>query len=66
VARVTGGTPAVPLTAVRMAKKRMYFTVDKAVRELSLPQTPVDQALAEAVEWFVTRGYAARPRGHAA
>jgi dihydroflavonol-4-reductase len=66
VARVTGGTPAVPLTAVRMAKKRMYFTVDKAVRDLSLPQTSVDQALAEAVEWFVTRGYAARPRGHAA
>ena len=66
VARVTGGTPAVPLTAVRMARKRMYFTVDKAVRELSLPQTSVDQALAEAVEWFVTRGYAARPRGHAA
>ena len=67
VARLTGGPPAVPLTAVRMARKRMYFSAAKAVRELSLPQTPVEEALADAVEWFVARGYAARPRqGHAA
>ena len=32
--------PAVPLTAVRMARKRMYFSAAKAVRELGLPQTP--------------------------
>ena len=62
VARLTGGTPAVPLTAVRMARKRMFFAVDKAVRELGLPQTPAEQALGDAVEWFVARGYAPDPR----
>jgi dihydroflavonol-4-reductase len=60
-ARVTGGTPQVPLTAVRMARKRMYFSAEKAVRELGLPQTPVEDALRDAVTWFVERGYAPRP-----
>ena len=62
VARLTGRAPAVPLTAVRMARKRMFFSVDKAVRELGVPQTPAEQALGDAVDWFVARGYAAAPR----
>jgi dihydroflavonol-4-reductase len=57
-ARVVGGEPRVPLTAVRMARKRMYFDASKAVRELGMPQTSVETALREAVEWFVARGYA--------
>ena len=64
VARVTGRPPAVPLTAVRMAKKRMYFSAAKAVRELGLPQTDVRVALRDAVTWFAEHGYAslrARP-----
>lgn len=58
VARVTGGPPRVPLTAVRMARKRMYFTPAKAVRELGLPQTDVREALYDAARWFVDHGYA--------
>jgi dihydroflavonol-4-reductase len=61
VARVTGGTPEVALNAVRMARKRMYFSAAKAVRELGLPQTPAEDALRDAVTWFVERGYAPRP-----
>ncbi|MBX5436628.1 MAG: NAD-dependent epimerase/dehydratase family protein [Alicyclobacillaceae bacterium] len=49
---VRGGSPRIPLAGVRLAKQPMYFTADKAVRELGLPQTPVRQALAEAVAWF--------------
>jgi len=60
-ARMTRRPPRVPLTGVRMARKRMYFSAEKAVRELGLPQTPVDQALRDAVEWFVANGYAPRP-----
>jgi dihydroflavonol-4-reductase len=44
-----------------MARKHMYFSADKAVRELGLPQTPVEQALREAVNWFVAQGYAPPP-----
>jgi len=61
VARLTGHPPQVPLTAVRMARKRMFFSAAKAIRELGLPQTPVDVALYDAVEWFVAHGYAPRP-----
>jgi dihydroflavonol-4-reductase len=60
-ARATGRPPRVPLTGVRMARKRMYFSADKAVRELTLPQTPVEQALRDAVDWFVAHGYAPPP-----
>jgi len=60
-ARLSGRAPRVPLTAVRMARKRMYFSAAKAVGALGLPQTPVDVALHDAVEWFVERGYAPHP-----
>jgi dihydroflavonol-4-reductase len=60
-ARLTGRPPRVPLTGVRMARKHMYFTAEKAVRELGLPQSPVEQALRDAVGWFVAHGYAPPP-----
>src|SRR6266498_2852237 len=60
-ARLTGGAPRVPLDAVRMARKRMYFSAEKAIRELGLPQTPAEEALRDAVAWFLDRRYAPRP-----
>jgi len=56
-ARVSRRPPRVSLTAVRMARKRMYFSPAKAVRELGLPQTDVREALRDAVEWFGAHGY---------
>ena len=61
VSRVTRRPPAVALTAVRMARKRMFFSARKAVEELGLPQTPAEVALADAVRWFCDRGYAPPP-----
>jgi dihydroflavonol-4-reductase len=61
-ARLTGTSPRVPLTAVRMAKKRMYFSPDKAVRELGLPQTDVREALGDAARWFAEHGYVTLPK----
>jgi dihydroflavonol-4-reductase len=60
-ARTTGRPPRVPLTGVRMARKRMHFSAEKAVRDLGLPQTPVELALRDAVDWFVAHGYAPPP-----
>ena len=54
---VTKKPPLAPVNAVRMAKKKMFFDSAKAVRELGLPQTPVEGALKEAVEWFRQAGY---------
>ncbi|MBI1953734.1 MAG: NAD-dependent epimerase/dehydratase family protein [Candidatus Omnitrophica bacterium] len=57
VSRLTGKPPRVPLEAVRMAGKKMFFDSSKAVRELGLPQTPVEEALRKAVDWFRAHGY---------
>jgi dihydroflavonol-4-reductase len=43
-----------------MAAKRMFFDPARAIRELGLPQTPVEQALEDAAEWFWAHGYARR------
>ncbi|MBN1790992.1 MAG: NAD-dependent epimerase/dehydratase family protein [Bacteroidales bacterium] len=34
-----------------------YYSSAKAVDELGLPQTPVDKAIADALEWFTQSGY---------
>ena len=54
---ITGHPPLIPVDAVRMARKRMFFDASKAVRELGLPQSAVEGALARAVEWFRANGY---------
>jgi len=51
-AGVTGTPPRVPLDAVRMARKKMWVTHEKARRELGFHPGPADIALAKAVEWF--------------
>ena len=47
-----GKTPSVPLDGVRMSAEPMYYDAGKAVRELGLPQSSIDQALRDAVNWF--------------
>ena len=44
--------PRIPLEGMRVAKKPMYVSSAKAVRQLGLPQTPVEEALEKAVRWF--------------
>jgi dihydroflavonol-4-reductase len=51
-AGITGRPPRVPLEGVRMARKKMWVTCEKAQRELDFHPGPADQALARAVEWF--------------
>ncbi|MCU1234292.1 MAG: NAD-dependent epimerase/dehydratase, partial [Candidatus Solibacter sp.] len=51
-AGVTGKPPRVPIEAVRMAKKKMWVSHEKAKRELGFAPGPADQALRHAVEWF--------------
>lgn len=55
---LTGRPPRIPLEGVRMAKYKMHYDCAKALRELALPQTPVETALEKAVRWFRDHGYA--------
>jgi len=57
VSKFTGKPPRAPLAGVRMARYKMWFDSSKAIRELGLPQTPPEQAFADAVAWFRANGY---------
>jgi len=56
-ANLTGKEPRAPLDAVKMARKKMFVSADKAKRELGFNPGPVDGALKRAVEWFRANGY---------
>ena len=56
-ARLSGGEPAVPMDAVRMSSKRMYFSSRRAVEELGYAPRPARDALRDAIEWFNQHGY---------
>lgn len=49
--------PDVPLESVKLARHKMWFDASKAVRELGLPQNPIEVALERAVKWFREHGY---------
>ena len=55
---VTRRPPRIPLEGVKMAKYVMHYDCSKAIRELNLPQTPVEVALEKAVRWFRDHKYA--------
>ena len=49
--------PRATVDTVRMGKKKMYASSDKAERELGWKIVPVEDALRRAVEWFRANGY---------
>ncbi len=56
--RMVGGKePFVTVDGVRMAKKHMFFSSDKAKRELGYQARPAEEAFVDAVNWFRTNGY---------
>ncbi|MBQ7528327.1 NAD-dependent epimerase/dehydratase family protein [bacterium] len=50
--------PHVPLDGVKMARKKMYFSWDRAYKELGYLPGSVRVALQKAVAWFIKNGYA--------
>jgi len=57
VANLTGKEPRAPLEGVRMARKKMWVSCDKAKRDLGFTAAPVEQALDKAIRWFERNGY---------
>ena len=56
-ANLTGREPLAPLDGVRMAKKKMWVSHEKAALELGYAPGPARGALAQAFEWFQGNGY---------
>jgi dihydroflavonol-4-reductase len=61
VTRIRGyGEPLLTVDSVRMARKLMYFSSEKARRELGYSARPAVEALRDAIEWFYEHGYIVR------
>jgi dihydroflavonol-4-reductase len=52
-----GPEPRATVDGVRLSKKYMFFSIEKARRELGFKPRPVEDALKDAVEWFRANGY---------
>lgn len=60
-ARLTGDKePFLTVDGVRMARKKMFFSIEKARRELGFNPRPAKQGLFDAVDWFKKNGYLSR------
>ena len=55
--KFTKKPPMVEKEAVQLAKKMMFFSPQKAVEELGLPQEDFRIALKKAVTWYLEHGY---------
>jgi dihydroflavonol-4-reductase len=55
--RLLGREPRATVETVRMGKKKMWASSDKAERELGWKTIPADNALRRAVEWFRANSY---------
>lgn len=52
-----GKEPRATVDGVRMARRRMFFSSEKAKFELGFHPRPVGEGLRDAVEWFRSNGY---------
>ena len=57
-ARLTDrGEPLITVDGVKLSKKKMYFSSERAMRELGFRPGPVEDALRDAVNWFRENNY---------
>jgi dihydroflavonol-4-reductase len=57
LAGFSGKAPRVTLDALRMSRKKMFFSSEKAKTDLGYRHRPVIEALRDAVGWFRANGY---------
>jgi dihydroflavonol-4-reductase len=61
ITRIRGSDePMMTVDSVRMSRKLMYFSSEKARRELGYSPRPAVEALRDEIEWFYKHGYLAR------
>ena len=57
IARLTGKEPFLTADALRMSRYRMFFSSEKAKRELGYSARPYREGLKDALSWFAEQGY---------
>lgn len=63
VRNTPGKEPFVTTTGVRLSMKKMFFSCEKAVRELGYRPRPAREGLRDAVNWFREKGYIRQASG---
>lgn len=53
----TATDPYIPLVGVHEIRYSQFLECARAVRELGMPQNPIDDAISRAIEWFKRIGY---------
>ena len=56
-AAISKKKPRATVDEIRMSKKCMYFSSDKAIEELGYQFRPAKEAINDAIEWFIKNGY---------
>jgi len=57
IAIVTNTQPRASVDSIRMAEKKMFFSSEKAIRDLGYQYRPSIDAINDAVTWFQDNGY---------
>ncbi len=57
VAIATNTQPRASVDSIRMAEKKMFFSSEKAIRDLGYQYRPSSEAIKDAVTWFQNNGY---------
>lgn len=55
--KITGKAPAISYPLSRIACDEHYYSPAKAIRDLDLPQTPIEVGIKECFEWLKGNGY---------
>lgn len=55
--KLSGKAPAISYPLARISGDEHYYSPEKARKELSLPQTPVETGIKESFEWLKQNGY---------
>ncbi len=56
ISRFTHKEPFLTVDGLKMSRKKMFFSSDKAKRELGYAPRPAQEALADAISWFQQNG----------
>ena len=57
LAELTGKPPLSTVKTLETANQYLYYDCSRAVDELGLPQTPIEEAIRKAIDWFRANDY---------
>ncbi len=55
-ATITRKPPGVSYKMARIGCEECYYSPEKAIRELKMPQTPLEEGIRESIDWFREKG----------